>query len=196
MADRQAGRGAGRRHDTGGLASNGSQKSGGTLAASGTPCRGWFPSGWRRESASRPRCTKGRCRSCAASLFLLLAGYGAEFLLRYLLRRSASRSLAQFGPGLDALLRIAPLVVFAIAAIAAFVLAGWPRRLEVAVAPLLIAWIAARLLVAIAAAVFKPAEDGRALEGAYLSRREQRISGTDDSCCLPVPLLSCGPSST
>lgn len=97
--------------------------------------------------------------------FLLLAGYGAEFLLRYLLRRSASRSLAQFGPGLDALLRIAPLVVFAIAAIAAFVLAGWPRRLEVAVAPLLIAWIAARLLVAIAAAVFKPAEDGRALEG-------------------------------
>ncbi|RVE80051.1 mechanosensitive ion channel family protein [Sinorhizobium meliloti] len=97
--------------------------------------------------------------------FVLLLGYGAEFLLRYLLRRSASRSSAQFGPGLEALLRIAPLVVFAIAAIAAFVLAGWPRQLEVAVAPLLIGWIAARLLVAIAAALFKPAQDGRALEG-------------------------------
>ncbi|WP_081160244.1 mechanosensitive ion channel family protein [Ensifer aridi] len=108
--------------------------------------------------------------------FVLLVGYGAEFLLRYTLRRSAGRSSAQFGLGLGALLRIAPLVVFAIAAIAAFVLAGWPRQFEAAVAPLLIAWIAARLLIAIAAAVFKPAyEDGGAAETRH------RVSLTPDA---------------
>ncbi|GEC33383.1 mechanosensitive ion channel family protein [Sinorhizobium fredii] len=89
--------------------------------------------------------------------FVLLVGYGAEFLLRYLLRRSAHRSAVQPGYGLAAFVRIAPLVVFAIAAIAAFVLADWPRRLEAAVAPLLIAWIVARLLIAVAAAMARPA---------------------------------------
>ncbi|WOS64925.1 mechanosensitive ion channel family protein [Sinorhizobium fredii] len=89
--------------------------------------------------------------------FVLLVGYGAEFLLRYLLRRSANRSVVQPGYGLAAFVRIAPLVVFAIAAIAAFVLADWPRRLEAAVAPLLIAWIVARLLIAVAAAMARPA---------------------------------------
>ncbi|OAP39808.1 hypothetical protein AU381_09645 [Sinorhizobium glycinis] len=90
---------------------------------------------------------------------VLLVGYGAEFLLRYLLRRSAKGSAVQAGHGLSAFVRIAPLVVFAIAAIAAFVLADWPSRLEAAVAPLLIAWIVARLLIAVAAAMAKPAEE-------------------------------------
>ncbi|WP_037391455.1 mechanosensitive ion channel family protein [Sinorhizobium fredii] len=94
--------------------------------------------------------------------FVLLVGYGAEFLLRYLLRRSAHRSAVQPGYGLAAFVRIAPLVVFAIAAIAAFVLADWPSRLEAAVAPLLIAWIVARLLIAVAAAVAKPAYENAA----------------------------------
>jgi small conductance mechanosensitive channel len=80
--------------------------------------------------------------------FVLLVGYGAEFLLRYLLRRSAHRSAGQTGRGLAAFVRIAPLVVFAVAAIAAFVLADWPSRLEAAVAP---------LLIAVAAAMAKPA---------------------------------------
>jgi len=91
--------------------------------------------------------------------FVLIVGYGAEFLLRYLLRRSANRSAVEPGYGLAAFVRIAPLVVFAIAAIAAFVLADWPRRLEAAVAPLLIAWIVARLLIAVAAAMTEPAEE-------------------------------------
>lgn len=90
---------------------------------------------------------------------VLLVGYGAEFLLRYLLRRSAGGTAEQAGNGLAAFLRIAPLVVFAIAAITAFVLADWPSRLEAAVAPLLIAWIVARLLIAVAAAMAKPAEE-------------------------------------
>ncbi|PDT43364.1 MULTISPECIES: mechanosensitive ion channel family protein [Sinorhizobium] len=91
--------------------------------------------------------------------FVLLVGYGAEFLLRYLLRRSASRSAGQSGPGLAAFVRIAPLVVFAVSAIAAFVLADWPSRLEAAVAPLLIALIVARLLITVAAALAKPADE-------------------------------------
>ncbi|AFL51805.1 small-conductance mechanosensitive channel [Sinorhizobium fredii] len=101
--------------------------------------------------------------------FVLLVGYGAEFLLRYLLRRSANRSDATSGHGLAALFRIAPLIAFAIAAIAAFVLADWPMRLEAAVAPLLIAWIAARLLIAVAAAMAKPAyEKTQEVEAAQL----------------------------
>ncbi|UFX01067.1 mechanosensitive ion channel family protein [Sinorhizobium medicae WSM1115] len=119
----------------------------------------------------------GRMRILRGFVFVLLVGYGAEFLLRYILRRSASRSSAQSGHGLAALLRIAPLVVFAIAALAAFVLAGWPRQLEAAVAPLLIAWIAARLVIAISAAVFKPVyEDCEATEA-----REGGISLTPEA---------------
>ncbi|MDK1385992.1 mechanosensitive ion channel [Sinorhizobium sp. 8-89] len=91
--------------------------------------------------------------------FILLVGYGAEFFLRYLLRRSSHRNAAQFTAGLAAFARIAPLVVFAIAGISAFVLSDWPPRLEAAIAPLLIAWIAARLLIAIASAVLKPAAE-------------------------------------
>ncbi len=96
--------------------------------------------------------------------FVLLVGYGAEFLLRYVLRRSASRSAATSGHGLAALFRIAPLIVFAIAAIAAFVLAGWPHRLEAAVAPLLIAWIAARLLIAVASSLMLAYENAGEVE--------------------------------
>ncbi len=96
--------------------------------------------------------------------FVLLVGYGAEFLLRYVLRRSASRSAATSGHDLAALFRIAPLIVFAIAAIAAFVLADWPKRLEAAVAPLLIAWIAARLLIAVASALRPAYENAEGVE--------------------------------
>ncbi|WP_085028026.1 mechanosensitive ion channel family protein [Ensifer aridi] len=95
---------------------------------------------------------------------VLFIGYGAEFLLRYLLRRSVARNAARPGHGLTALLRIAPLAVFAVAAITAFVLAAWPHQLEAAVAPLLIAWIVARLLIAIASAALKPSEEGAAAD--------------------------------
>ncbi|MCA1406427.1 mechanosensitive ion channel family protein [Ensifer sp. IC3342] len=98
--------------------------------------------------------------------FILLVGYGAEYLLRYFLRRNAERNAAQYGGGLGAFIRIAPLVAFAIAAIATFVLSGWPHRLEAAIAPLLIAWIGARLLIAIASAVFKSAAGAAPTPGA------------------------------
>ncbi|WP_457660794.1 mechanosensitive ion channel family protein [Sinorhizobium medicae] len=91
---------------------------------------------------------------------VLIAGNAAEFLVRYALRRSARRSAAEPGPGLAALIRIAPLVVFAIAAVAAFAHTGWPSRLEAAVAPLLVAWIGARLLSAVASAVMEPRYTG------------------------------------
>lgn len=87
---------------------------------------------------------------------VLLVGYGAEYLLRFVLGRSARRSAAESGPGLAALIRIAPLFVFAIAAVAAFAQTGWPSRLEAATAPLLIGWIAARLLIAVASAALNP----------------------------------------
>ncbi|MDK1493761.1 mechanosensitive ion channel family protein [Sinorhizobium sp. 7-81] len=98
--------------------------------------------------------------------FILFLGYGAEFLLRYFLRRGAGRSAAHDGWALNAFTNIAPLVAFAIVGIAAFVLSGWPPRLEAAVAPLLIAWIVARLLIAVASAVFKPAATAAATSGA------------------------------
>ncbi|MFQ6162703.1 mechanosensitive ion channel domain-containing protein [Sinorhizobium meliloti] len=88
---------------------------------------------------------------------VLFVGYATEFLLRHLLRRSVTRHAAQPGRGLAAFLHVAPLAAFAVAAIAAFALADWPRQLEAAVAPLLIAWIAARSLTAIASAALKPA---------------------------------------
>ncbi|RVJ93918.1 hypothetical protein CN173_17165 [Sinorhizobium meliloti] len=86
---------------------------------------------------------------------VLVVGYAAEFLTRYALRRTARRSAAEPGPGLAALIRIAPLVVFAIAAVATFAHTGWPSRLEAAVAPLVIAWIGARLLSAVASAAME-----------------------------------------
>ncbi|MDK1388316.1 mechanosensitive ion channel family protein [Sinorhizobium sp. 8-89] len=98
--------------------------------------------------------------------FLLLVGYGAEYLLRHFLRRNAERNAAQHGGGLGAFIHIAPLVAFAIAAIVTFVLSDWPPRLEAAVAPLLIAWISARLLIAVASAVFKPAAEAATTPGA------------------------------
>ncbi|MDW9726629.1 mechanosensitive ion channel [Sinorhizobium meliloti] len=91
---------------------------------------------------------------------VLIVGYAAEFLTRYALRRSARRSAAEPGRGLAALIRIAPLVVFAIAAVAAFAHTGWPSRLEAAVAPLVIAWIGARLLSAVASAAMEPRYTG------------------------------------
>ncbi|MCA1441664.1 mechanosensitive ion channel family protein [Ensifer sp. IC4062] len=98
--------------------------------------------------------------------FILLVGYGAEYLLRYFLRRNAERNAAQYVGGLGAFIRIAPLIAFAIAAIATFVLSGWPPRLEAAIAPLLIAWIGARLLIAVASAVFQPAAEADTTSGA------------------------------
>ncbi|ASQ06420.1 mechanosensitive ion channel [Sinorhizobium meliloti] len=86
---------------------------------------------------------------------VLIIGYAAEFLTRYALRRSARRNAAQPGRGLAAFIRIAPLVVFAIAAVAAFAHTGWPSHLEAAVAPLVIAWIGARLLSAVASAAME-----------------------------------------
>ncbi len=106
--------------------------------------------------------SQGRLPIIWAFALVLLIGCGAEFLLRRLLRRSASRNNAQSGSGLAAFVRIAPLIAFAIAAIAAFVIADWPSNLGAAVAPLLIAWIVARLLIAIASAVLTPAISGRA----------------------------------
>ncbi|RVJ95783.1 mechanosensitive ion channel family protein [Sinorhizobium meliloti] len=91
---------------------------------------------------------------------VLIVGYAAEFLVRYGLRRSSRRKAAEPGPGLAALIRIAPLVVFAIAAVAAFAHTGWPSRLEAAVAPLVIAWIGARLLSAVASAAVEPRYTG------------------------------------
>jgi moderate conductance mechanosensitive channel len=119
----------------------------------------------------------GTIRILRGFAFVLLVGYGAELLLRYVLRRSASRSAVQFGRGLAALSRIAPLVVFAVAAIAALALAEWPRQLEAAVAPLLIAWIGARLLIAIASTVFKPAYEG----GGAAETREEGLSLAPDA---------------
>ncbi|MFQ6162930.1 mechanosensitive ion channel family protein [Sinorhizobium meliloti] len=109
---------------------------------------------------------KGRLPIIWAFALVLLIGYGAEFLLRHLLRRSASRNHVRAGSGLAAFVRIAPLVAFAIAAVAAFVIADWPRHLGAAVAPLLIAWIVARLLIAIASAVLTPAISGAATDQA------------------------------
>lgn len=91
---------------------------------------------------------------------VLIVGYAAEFLVRYALRRSARRKAAEPGPGLAAFIRIAPLVVFAIAAVAALAHTGWPSRLEAAVAPLVVAWIGARLLSAVASAAVKPRYTG------------------------------------
>ncbi|NRP74816.1 Moderate conductance mechanosensitive channel YbiO [Ensifer psoraleae] len=96
-------------------------------------------------------------RGFAIVIFL---AYAAEFLSRRLLYRNATRNSAQPGRALAAFLSIAPLVVFAIVAVAAFVFADWPSELEAAVAPLLIAWIAARLLVSITSAVLEPAIAG------------------------------------
>lgn len=107
---------------------------------------------------------------------VLLVAYGAEYLLRFALRRSARRSGAEPGRGLAALIRIAPLFVFAIAAVAAFAHTGWPSSLEAAVAPLLIAWIVARLLIAVASTALKPrSEDG----GSLVSQAESVSPGPD-----------------
>ncbi|WEX77132.1 mechanosensitive ion channel family protein [Sinorhizobium numidicum] len=108
--------------------------------------------------------------------FVLLVGYGAEVLLRYFLRRSASRYEGQ-PHGLAAFVRVAPLVVFAIAATIAFVLSDWPRQLETAVAPLLVAWIVARLLIAIASATLKPADN----DEPAAERREGKVSLQPDA---------------
>lgn len=70
--------------------------------------------------------------------------------------RGAGSTLAGCSQCLAALIRIAPLVVFAIAAVATFAHTGWPSRLEAAVAPLVIAWIGARLLSSVASAAVEP----------------------------------------
>ncbi|WP_018097102.1 mechanosensitive ion channel family protein [Sinorhizobium meliloti] len=121
--------------------------------------------------------SQGRLPIIWAFALVLLIGYGAEFLVRHLLRRSAGRNNVQAGSGLAAFVRIAPLVAFAIAAVAAFVIADWPRHLGAAVAPLLIAWIVARLLIAIASAVLTPAiSEGAATDQArsYVSLAPHR----------------------
>ncbi len=115
-----------------------------------------------RDRVSGDMQSQGRLPIIRAFALVLLIGYGVEFLLRHVLQRSASRNNAHAGSGLAAFVRIAPLVAFAIAAVAAFVIADWPRNLEAAVAPLLIAWIVARLLIAIASAVLRPSIAGGA----------------------------------
>lgn len=95
--------------------------------------------------------------------FILLVGYGAEYLLRWLLRRSL-RGAVLTGPARTVLTRVLPLIVFAAASISVLAIADWPMRLETTVAPLLGAWIVARLLMAIVSAVVTggPArEEGR-----------------------------------
>lgn len=107
---------------------------------------------------------------------VLILGYVAEFLLRYALRRSARRSAAEPGRGLEGLIRIVPLLVFAIVAVAAFTHTGLPSHLEAAVAPLLIAWIAARLLIAVASMALKPRPED---EGSLVSQAENVSPGPD-----------------
>lgn len=85
-------------------------------------------------------------------LFILLVGYGAEYLLRYLLRRSL-HSVALTGPARAMMVKVLPLLVFAIATTTVLAVADWPSRLEETIAPLLVAWIGARLLITIASAV-------------------------------------------
>lgn len=85
---------------------------------------------------------------------------------------NALRKAAEPGRGLAALIRIAPLVVSAIAAVAAFAHTDWPSRLEAAVAPLVIAWIGARLLSALASAAMEPRYTGSgAAEGGRVHQR-------------------------
>ncbi|WP_027997818.1 mechanosensitive ion channel family protein [Sinorhizobium arboris] len=119
---------------------------------------------WRaaRERVSGDLESQGGLPIIWAFALVLLIGYGAEFLLRNVLRRSAGRNNAQAASGLAAFVSIAPLVAFAIAAVAAFVAADWPHNLGAAVAPLLIAWIMARILIAVASAVLTPAIRGAA----------------------------------
>ncbi|WP_457580586.1 mechanosensitive ion channel family protein [Ensifer canadensis] len=85
-------------------------------------------------------------------LFILLVGYGAEYALRYLLKRTL-RSAALTGPARTMLVKVLPLLVFAIATTTVLAVADWPSRLEMTIAPLLVAWIGARLLITIASAV-------------------------------------------
>ena len=84
--------------------------------------------------------------------FILLIGYGAEYLLRYLLRRTL-RSAQLTGPARTILVKVLPLLVFAIASTTVLAVADWPLRLEKTIAPMLVAWIGARLLMIIASAV-------------------------------------------
>ncbi|MGF6176370.1 mechanosensitive ion channel family protein [Ensifer sp. 4252] len=85
-------------------------------------------------------------------LFILLIGYGAEYALRYLLKRTLL-SAALTGPARTMLVKVLPLLVFAIATTTVLAVADWPSRLEMTIAPLLVAWIGARLLITIASAV-------------------------------------------
>lgn len=84
--------------------------------------------------------------------FILVIGYGAEYLLRFLLRRTLS-SAQLTGPARTMLVKVLPLLVFAIATTTVLAVADWPLRLEKTIAPLLVAWIGARLLITIASAV-------------------------------------------
>ncbi len=104
--------------------------------------------------------------------FLILAiGYGAEYLLRWLLGRSLKGAVLT-GPARTMLTRVLPLIVFAAATMSVLAIADWPPRLETTIAPLLGAWIGARLLMIIASAVLTggPVNEGNADgRGGYLS---------------------------
>ena len=84
--------------------------------------------------------------------FILLIGYGAEYLLRWVLKRSLQGAVLT-GPARTILTRVLPLIVFAAASMSVLAIADWPPRLEKTIAPLLGAWIGARLLMIIASAV-------------------------------------------
>jgi len=113
----------------------------------------------------------GRAPVLKGFFFILLIGYGAEYLLRWLLRRSL-QGAALAGPARTMLARVLPLVVFAAASMSVLAFAEWPKLLEATIAPLLGAWIGARLLMIIASAVLKGGREGEEsadARGGYLS---------------------------
>ncbi|MCY1325161.1 Mechanosensitive ion channel [compost metagenome] len=115
--------------------------------------------------------SQGRAPVLRGFFFILLIGYGAEYLLRWLLRRSL-QGAALAGPARTMLARVLPLAVFAAASMAVLAFAEWPKLLEATIAPLLGAWIGARLLMIIASAVLKGGREGEEsadARGGYLS---------------------------
>lgn len=75
---------------------------------------------------ARPAVRQGSKQTAEGFACVLMVPYGAEFLSRYLLRLKAGPE--RLGQGVAVFIHVAPLVVFAIAAIAAFVLSGWPTN--------------------------------------------------------------------
>ncbi|MEI2298157.1 mechanosensitive ion channel family protein [Ensifer sp. MJa1] len=124
-----------------------------------------------RERVTGDMVSHGTAPILKGFLLILLIGYSAEYLLRWQLGRSL-KGAELTGPARTMLVRVLPLVVFAAVSLAVLAIADWPARLEATIAPLLGAWIGARLLMIVAGAVLTggPANEGNA-EGraGYLS---------------------------